>query len=378
MCRNIFSTASSSRGVRAGFTLVELLVVIAIIGTLVGLLLPAVQSAREAARRSACTNKIKQIALGVLNCESAKLYVPPAAGNQAIKANFMFGGTLGTRWQRWSFLVPTVPFMEETQLADRIDRYQKTSSGQGRSPWDNAADSEGASPNRMQLSGLLCPSESTLTPGQIGEQLGFTSYHCNRGDIWQDSFTDRSKRGPFTFGESAGGGMNAVKIKDILDGTSKTVMLGEVVIGNKQANLPAGVGISSGLASTSAPSACLAQVSGGAYLSGPLTTYNSIIGGRWTDGAHNFTAFFTAVPPNFPRCARDDNSNNNCLPASSYHTSGANIAMMDGSVRFVSDSIDAGDPTVAMSLANATGASIRGVWGAMGSIAGRESIPPAE
>jgi prepilin-type processing-associated H-X9-DG protein len=143
------------------------------------------------------------------------------------------------------------------------------------------------------------------------------------------------------------------------------------------ANLPAGVGIDSGLTSASAPSACLARVANGAYL-GPTITGNSIIGGRWTDGAHNFTAFFTAVPPNFPRCAREDNSNNNCPPASSYHTSGANIAMMDGSVRFVSDSIDAGNPTDAMSLANATGPSIRGVWGAMGTIAGRESIPPAE
>ena len=374
---NIRFTASSSRGVRAGFTLVELLAVIAIIGTLVGLLLPAVQSARETARRSACTNKIKQIALAVLNCESAKKYVPPAAGNQVLKPNFTFSGTLGTRWQRWSFLVPTIPFMEEGQLADRIDRYQKTSSGQGRPPWDTAADSEGASPNQRQVSGLLCPSESTLTPGQIGQSLGFTSYHCNRGDIWQDSYQDKSRRGPFTFGESASGGSNVIKIKDILDGTSKTVMLGEVVIGTMQANLPAGIGIASGVTSTSAPSACLAQVANGAYLNGTITG-NSIVGGRWTDSEKNFTSFYTAAPPNFPRCARDDNSNNNCLPASSYHTSGANIAMMDGSVRFVSDSIDAGDPTVAMSLANATGASIRGVWGAMGSIAGGESVPPAE
>jgi prepilin-type N-terminal cleavage/methylation domain-containing protein/prepilin-type processing-associated H-X9-DG protein len=371
-------TASSPRGVRAGFTLVELLVVIAIIGTLVGLLLPAVQSARETARRSACTNKIKQIALAVLNCESAKKYVPPAAGNQVLKPNFTFSGTLGTRWQRWSFLVPTIPFMEEGQLADRIDRYQKTSSGQGREPWSTTADSEGASPNLRQLSGLLCPSESTLTPGQIGQSLAFTSYHCNRGDIWQDSYQDKSRRGPFTFGESASGGSNVIKIKDILDGTSKTVMLGECVIGNMQANLPAGIGVASTLLSTSAPSACLAQVANGAYLSGPPAHGSGIVGGRWADGVQCFTSFYTAAPPNFPRCARDDNSNNNCLPASSYHTSGANIAMMDGSVRFVSDSIDAGDPTVAMSLANATGASIRGVWGAMGSIAGGESIPPAE
>ena len=92
---------------RRGFTLVELLVVIAIIGTLVGLLLPAVQSAREAARRSACTNNMKQLGLVLLNFESTRKRLP-AASDRAGAATNPAGG--------YSWLTLCLPFLEETNL----------------------------------------------------------------------------------------------------------------------------------------------------------------------------------------------------------------------------------------------------------------------
>ena len=94
-----------------GFTLVELLVVIAIIGVLVGLLLPAVQAAREAARRTQCTNNLKQIGLGLANYESARGHFPPGQFKPAgLKENAALA------WPVWH-----LPYMEQTPLYDRID-----------------------------------------------------------------------------------------------------------------------------------------------------------------------------------------------------------------------------------------------------------------
>ena len=106
-------TISKNRG---GFTLVELLVVIAIIGTLVGLLLPAVQSAREAARRSACTNNMKQLGLGVLNFESARKRLPAASSGTGTSSTATIGG--------YSWICAILPFLEETNLRRWLQRHQ--------------------------------------------------------------------------------------------------------------------------------------------------------------------------------------------------------------------------------------------------------------
>ncbi|NBP81296.1 DUF1559 domain-containing protein, partial [bacterium] len=92
---------------RPGFTLIELLVVIAIIGVLVGLLLPAVQQARAAARRTACLNKLKQFALAVISYEDARKWYP---GN----------GDITGYHDRWSFILDTLPFLEEQTVYDGL------------------------------------------------------------------------------------------------------------------------------------------------------------------------------------------------------------------------------------------------------------------
>src|SRR6187200_1793656 len=97
---------------RRGFTLVELLVVIAIIGVLVALLLPAVQSAREAARRSQCTNNVKQIVLGVHNFHDSRGTVPPIVANLPTGA----GGTTGGFGAGWGWLPFMLPYVEQKNL----------------------------------------------------------------------------------------------------------------------------------------------------------------------------------------------------------------------------------------------------------------------
>ena len=104
----------------AGFTLVELLVVIAIIGTLVALLLPAVQSAREAARRNTCANNLKQIGLATLNFESSRKRFPPGFLGNTEASNY--GAVSGPRGRnQWiGVLVYLLPYLEAQPVFDRL------------------------------------------------------------------------------------------------------------------------------------------------------------------------------------------------------------------------------------------------------------------
>ena len=138
---------SPSRSVsfRRGFTLVELLVVIAIIGTLVGLLLPAVQSAREAARRSACTNNMKQLGLVLLNFESTRKRLP-AASDRAGAATNPAGG--------YSWVTLCLPFLEETNLYNTMSN-QSTRFSQ---PYSGASGGVNSTTALTALPQLVCPS----------------------------------------------------------------------------------------------------------------------------------------------------------------------------------------------------------------------------
>lgn len=225
---------STRRALRCAFTLVELLVVIAIIGVLVALLLPAVQAAREAARRAECMSNLKQWGLGALNHESAKGVFPYGTG---------YGPPTGDEpgtppYNGIGWMVHTLPFVEEQALYDRIEPYMdgEFASNMG------LKHPELRSAVRAQFPLLLCPSDDSSQPllreqwqwkdievatsnykGVMGDnQMAQTSSFggspfCNAGAlectgmIWRMS--DIWKR----------------KIKDILDGTSKTMLIGEDV-----------------------------------------------------------------------------------------------------------------------------------------------------
>jgi len=239
-----------------GFTLVELLVVIAIIGTLVGLLLPAVQVAREAARQSACQNNIKQMGLAVLNYESANRELPPAC----YPLRLAVLSPQPTYWTRVSFITWILPFLEEQTIGDQAVARIKANG----STWGG--------PFATQLPALLCPSEIKRTNGPLGG--GTTSYHGNRGDIGMDH-TMNNLRGPMYMGAAGSvGAYNscAVKVKDITDGTSNTVLLGEVVVGNQSTTTPGGIGTLTHDTSTP-PANCLALVSGNTYSAADTGSY---------------------------------------------------------------------------------------------------------
>lgn len=181
-----FGTADE-RGVGAGFTLVELLVVIAIIGILVALLLPAIQAAREAARRNQCVNNLKQLSLGALNHESAHKQFPSSGIGYSWVGdpNYGFG-----RKQPGGWIYNVLPFIEEQAIHDM---------GMGiGTKWDDAARKKiFAERDQMVIKTLVCPSRRnggpyTLSKGfknQDAASLAFRAdYAGNIGDGDDDSF----------------------------------------------------------------------------------------------------------------------------------------------------------------------------------------------
>lgn len=191
---------------RRAFTLVELLVVIAIIGILVGLLLPAIQAAREAARRMSCTNNLKQIATGTQNYHDLFRVFPSACINWPTPA----GQTNPPKFRNVSLYVMILPQLEQGSLAASWDLTD---------PWKNVTSGRAAT----VLPVLLCPSDvlpSTTAPDNNGNLFGLTSYGGNGGVQSYATVGVATQDGIFYKN-------SAVRMGDILDGTTNTLLFGE-------------------------------------------------------------------------------------------------------------------------------------------------------
>jgi prepilin-type processing-associated H-X9-DG protein len=322
---------------------VELLVVIAIIGILIALLLPAVQAAREAARRSQCLNNLKQFGLALHNHHDTYNAFPPHA----------------TNW-RWNAHHRLLPFNEQRGVWQIAQNW----SGEP-APWDGG-------PWDVVIPGMKCPSDGA--PARCGDNTSSTNYMFCRGDYVARAEEFNHPRGMFTAKE----GTYKQNIKgntfaDASDGTSNTAAMSERVIGYQRQTMVLGGAVVNGTAvgswSSCNPSICLAQVGvGGNFL--PGLDYRDWSGKRWADGGLPFTGFNTIIPPNGPMCVRDgDDANRALVPPQSFHPGGVNLLLTDGSVRFVNNSIYAGDLTKPNVQ---SGPSPYGVWGALGSRNGNE------
>ncbi|MCX7430267.1 MAG: DUF1559 domain-containing protein [Planctomycetia bacterium] len=205
-----------------GFTLVELLVVIAIIGTLVGLLLPAVQSAREAARRSACTNNTKQLGLALLNFESARRRLPSASDR---------GWNSGGGGYSWVAFV--LPFMEETNL------YNTLSSNSNRFSSAYVGAGVNASQALVSLPQFICPAYAGDTKTATAysttniTSAAITNYKGAAAEGYTSAGTPDSGSGGGgvmtlqTWGSEPGNSKTGITLSMITDGTSKTFALAE-------------------------------------------------------------------------------------------------------------------------------------------------------
>ena len=373
---------------KCGFTLVELLVVIAIIGVLIALLLPAVQAAREAARRMQCTNQLKQLGLAHQNFHDANKYFVARQGHKIANASPATtnagGGKQGTYIRElWSGFLPLLPYMEEQSYYDAIIAHLAIANDDTSKPWSSTAGTIGVPPGpgpinnpngiiATQVGALLCPSDGKAQ-GQHNSTFdyGLTNYVFSTGDTVQDITSMVRPRGLFGRGMTNTGTVNNHRsFADLLDGTSKTLMMSERVkakngstrIKEAQATNVAGISTS--------PVVCLAQVSDGAYISGVMQR-----AGKETFFARPaFVGFNSVLPPNGPSCSdgASHDSATHVIPPTSHHPGGVNALMCDGSVRFVSESVDTGN--LAADDPAGSQESPYGVWGAMGSIFGGESI----
>jgi prepilin-type N-terminal cleavage/methylation domain-containing protein/prepilin-type processing-associated H-X9-DG protein len=209
--------------VTRGFTLIELLLVIAIIGTLVALLLPAIQAAREASRRNSCSNNLKQLGLAISNYEAANKTLPPGA-------KWGRWGPLPQRKDHGSLLVILLPFMEQQATYSSFDFTKKTIDGQ---TLPGSSTPIGA----QIISAYQCPSDvhetlyDGMAPHTYSASRGPTGLYTNpacpcenyRKDLEQAVVDDQQEfAGPFTrIGLTC-------KMKDVTDGASNTIFVGEV------------------------------------------------------------------------------------------------------------------------------------------------------
>lgn len=297
---------------RRGFTLVELLVVIAIIGVLVALLLPAIQAAREAARRAQCINHLRQLSLSAQNYHDTILRFPS-------------GFQPPTNASVLCFLLP---YLEQGNRSNTFD-------------W--TADFNGATnatARAQDVKIFLCPSDGSVVRYTSNGPAGRNNYMPNVGD--RANFAEADS-GPRLASTGVFFRRSTVRMGEITDGTSNTAMFSECLRGSVNAptasqNLLVANEVAPGTWDVAAsdqtiPPGCAT----------PSATTHKYRGGQYYRGGVFFTAFYNhTLPPNYKNrdCIRQSGLDSGHFAARSYHPGGVNVALCDGSVRTVSDNID--------------------------------------
>jgi prepilin-type N-terminal cleavage/methylation domain-containing protein/prepilin-type processing-associated H-X9-DG protein len=335
---------------KAGFTLIELLVVIAIIAILIGLLLPAVQKVREAAARMKCQNNLKQLALSLHGYHDANKAFPYGKGPSYPGAPV---------YARWSIHSQLLPYIEQTALYQSID-FTKPPETPGMGgvtpfmpPYQNPG-RENAAACRAVVGIFLCPSDGRA--GDPGDWPGQNNYVASQGVQFMCdlSETQLSTAAPSERPDGPLYYLSKIRMTDIQDGTSNTAVFSEKVRGTGNPDPLADMKVMPNqLTLNDSYNTCRTL---NALTATPLTSKQ---GYSWVMGEMCCTNYNHVATPNTTTCAGigfPGNMSNMAMvvPPTSYHTNGVNVALADGSVRFVNNGI-----------------SLQG-WRAMGTIRGGE------
>ena len=395
-----------------GFTLLELMVVVGVIGILIGLLLPAVQAAREAARRMSCSNNFKQIALGVHQYHSAFDILPPHGTGTFTNQN----NPSTSNQFRLSFLVSILPFIGETPAWNSInDSYRGTPLSKdlleaSSDPYSGSTIDltyDGQDPTEQHLYPPMGPSPSIGSypfwnseircyrcpsdPGIGNPSLGRTNYAACLGDAIQGL-----DEGRWVFRESTwspagkelmiatGRGMfvprGTTRFADVTDGLSSTIMLGEIAtdLGDRDSRTTPSLnnGWEDGVLSNAKFCSEQRDYERPNFWQDTIKLPNTAAQGRgfrWADAMPLMTGFNTIRPPNQELCYGGGSQTIGTSPTSSRHQGGAHCAMGDGAIIFLTDSIDCGGyeekGTVTLDGIDQLAPgnkSVFGLWGAMG------------
>jgi prepilin-type N-terminal cleavage/methylation domain-containing protein/prepilin-type processing-associated H-X9-DG protein len=338
---------------RRAFTLIELLVVIAIIGVLIALLLPAVQQAREAARRIQCTNNLKQMALAAMNFESVNNTLPPGVGPYPVVDG---GGGRAT------VAAQLLPYIEQRSMY-ALFNFDRNLNLTGPTSFNDTAQTQ-------IVNTFVCPSDPSSSKLLAGtSQLGYSNYFASIGNTaamqigtatWQDNNSSRFGIFNYLIDTSQPRYLDAptntqfnreynraiaTRLADITDGTSNTAMLAETKRSRAVANTAAEIPIEDLINVYT----ITGDFMGNDLVTPPndCRTFANQIRLRYRGQQYYrslpSTGYYShTVPPNYKLWDCSNNANFNQVHGAtrSYHPGGVNVAFCDGSVKFIKDTVN--------------------------------------